>query len=116
GPAGMDPKMLLARLEQETEVSIRRALILSLGQFGEDRLPVLERDALLPHLLQFYRDDPDPGMHGATQWLLGQWKACDKLREIDKELASRVVSATRSGWYINRQGQTMIVVPPGNFT
>jgi formylglycine-generating enzyme required for sulfatase activity len=86
-----------------------------LGEFGVDRLSPAERANLLPRLLQLYRDDPDPGMHGAAEWLLRQWKAADKLRQIDKGLATGKVTGKRH-WYINRQGQTMVIVaPPGVF-
>ena len=67
--------MLTARLEEEQEVSVKRAILLSLGEFGLDRLSLAERRNLLPRLLQLYRDDPDPGIHGAAEWLLRQWQA-----------------------------------------
>ena len=38
GPGGVDPKVLTARLEEEKEVSVKRAILLSLGEFGLDRL------------------------------------------------------------------------------
>ena len=38
GPGGVDPKVLTARLEEEKEVSARRAILLSLGEYGLDRL------------------------------------------------------------------------------
>src|SRR5262249_25250504 len=38
GPTGIDLKMLAARLDQEPDVSIRRAIVLSLGQFEEVQL------------------------------------------------------------------------------
>ena len=38
GPGGVDPKVLTARLEEEQEVSVKRAILLSLGEFGLDRL------------------------------------------------------------------------------
>ena len=66
-------------------------------------------------MLQLYRDDPDPGIHGAAEWLLRQWQASDELKEIDKGLATGKVEGKRQ-WYVNRQGQTMVVVPkPGEF-
>ena len=55
--------------------SIRRALLLSLGEYGLDRLPPGERQNLLPRLLALYRNDPDPGIHGAARWLLKKWEA-----------------------------------------
>jgi serine/threonine protein kinase/formylglycine-generating enzyme required for sulfatase activity len=115
GPAGVDPGLLTARLGKEKEVSARRAILLSLGEFGPDHLSQDQRLNLLPHLVELHRDDPDPGIHGAAEWLLRQWRAADQLKEIDKGLATGRVKGQRH-WYVNRQGQTMVVVPrPGEF-
>jgi formylglycine-generating enzyme required for sulfatase activity len=111
GPGGVEARMLLARLDVEKDTSIRRALVLSLGQYGPDRLPPAERQNLLPGLLDLYRNDPDPGIHGAAKWLLKKWEAAEKVKEIDE--ASRVASAPggKRGWSVNSQGQTMVVIP-----
>ncbi len=61
-----------------------------------------------------YRDDPDPGVHGAAGWLLGQWGQGEKLHEVDRRLADGKAEGGRR-WYVNRQGQTMVVLPPGEF-
>jgi formylglycine-generating enzyme required for sulfatase activity len=112
---GVDPKVLWTRFDQEPDVSIKRALLLSLGEFGPDRLPVVERKNLIPRLLDVYRDNPDPGLHGAAEWLLRQWQADAGLEEIDKRVATGKAEGKRQ-WYVNRQGQTMVLVPrPGEF-
>jgi formylglycine-generating enzyme required for sulfatase activity len=110
GPGAVDPRMLLKRLEEEKETSIRRALLLSLGAYGLDRLGPAERQNLLPRMLDLYRSDPDPGIHGAARWLLKQWQAEEKIKEIDA--ASRAMSAPagKRGWSVNGQGQTMVHV------
>jgi hypothetical protein len=114
-PGGVEPRVLLARFDQEQDISIRRALLLSLGEFGLDRLPRVERQNLLPRLLQLFRDDPDPGLHAAAEWLLRHWDYDANLKEIDKELATGKVEGQRQ-WYVNQQGQTMMIVPkPGEF-
>ena len=46
-------------------------------------------------LVQLYRDDPDSGIHGAIDWLLRQWRAHDRLNDIDKELAADTVAGIR---------------------
>lgn len=115
GPGGVYPRVLIARLEQEQEVSVKRAILLSLGGFDLDRLSLAERRSHLPLLLQLYRDDPDPGIHGAAEWLLRQWHGSDDLKAIDKGLATGKIEGIRK-WYVNRQGQTMVVIPkPGEF-
>lgn len=110
GPGGVDAKVLTSRLDEQKEVSARRAILLSLGEYGRDGLSQDHRLNFLPRLLQLYRDDPDPGIHGAAEWLLGQWQVADQLKEIDKGLATGNVEGQRR-WYINRQHQTMMVVP-----
>jgi formylglycine-generating enzyme required for sulfatase activity len=112
GPGGVDPKVLTTRLEEEKEVSVRRALLLSLGEYGLDRLAQDQRLKLLPRLLQLYRDDPDLGIHGAAEWLLRRWQREEELKKIDQELATGKVEGKRQ-WYVNRQGQTMVVVGEG---
>jgi serine/threonine protein kinase/formylglycine-generating enzyme required for sulfatase activity len=112
GPAGANPRLLAAQLDREPEVSIRRALLLSLGQFGSDRLPPAERDRWIPRLIALYRDDPDPGMHGAAEWVLRQWQEEAQHQKIHRELVTGLVEGRR--WYVNGQGQTLVIVPaPG---
>jgi formylglycine-generating enzyme required for sulfatase activity/predicted Ser/Thr protein kinase len=114
-PMGVDPKVLMARLEKEQEVSVKRAILLSLGEYKPDRLSIDLRLKFVPQLLQFYRDDPDPGIHSAVEWLLRQWQASDEMQAVDKDLATGKVEGQRQ-WYLNRQGQTMVVIPkPGAF-
>ena len=114
-PGGVDPKLLLTRFEQERDNSIRRAVLLSLGEFGLDRLPLVERENAIPKLLQVYRDDSDAGIHSAVEWLLRRWEASASLKEIDTALATGKMREKRQ-WYVNRQGQTMVLIPkPGDF-
>jgi formylglycine-generating enzyme required for sulfatase activity len=112
-PLGAEAKALEKRLHQEPDVSIRRALLLSLGEFGPEQFPIAEREALTPELLRMYREEPDPGLHGAAEWLLRRWKQDDKLREIDEALASRGRQPPVGGrrWYVNGQGQTFVLIP-----
>jgi formylglycine-generating enzyme required for sulfatase activity len=115
GRSGVDPGVLTARLAEEKDVSVRRAILLGLGEYGLDRMLPAERRNQLPRLLRLYRDDPDPGVHGAAEWLVRRWGAADQLQGIDKELLSGEAEGKRR-WYVNRQGQTMVVVPkPGEF-
>jgi formylglycine-generating enzyme required for sulfatase activity len=114
-PRGVEAKVLLNRFDQEMDHSIRRAILLSLGEFGLDRLQLVERENLIPRLVQLYRDDPDPGIHGAVEWLVQKWEFTDSLKGVGRQLATGKVVGKRS-WYVNRQGQTMAVVPkPGEF-
>jgi formylglycine-generating enzyme required for sulfatase activity/tRNA A-37 threonylcarbamoyl transferase component Bud32 len=114
-PLGSDPQTLLARLEAERDVSIRRALLLSLGGFCEAQLPAAARQALVPRLLRLYRDDPDPGLHAAAEWLLRRWGQTGELHRADRELARRAQppAAGEGGrrWLVAREGHTLVVFP-----
>jgi formylglycine-generating enzyme required for sulfatase activity len=114
-PGGVDPKVLLARLDEEKDVSARRAILLSLGEYGPDRMTAAERWNHLPRLRALYRDDPDPGIHGAAEWILRQWGASDDVSAIDSELATGSVLGGRR-WYRTPSGYTMVVIhPPEEF-
>ncbi len=112
GPMGVAPKLLIAQLEQEKDASIRTAILLSLGEFGLNRLSGSDRRALLPRLQRTYLEDPDPGVHGAVERLLRLWRADDVLAEMDRTLASEGLTKNRR-WYVSPQGQTMTRVQPG---
>ena len=70
GWLGTDPDVVIRQLACETDVSIRRALILCLGEFSSERLSRARRQALADLLTPWYRDDPDAGIHSACDWLL----------------------------------------------
>jgi formylglycine-generating enzyme required for sulfatase activity/serine/threonine protein kinase len=111
---GADPALLVRHLDQETDVTVRRALLLALGDFSVEQFALVQRQALMPRYLEMYRADPDAGIHGALAWGLGQWGQKQKLSEIDKELANRKLRLKHPKsptWYVNGQGQTMVVIP-----
>jgi serine/threonine protein kinase/formylglycine-generating enzyme required for sulfatase activity len=112
GPGGADFQALEALLSGGAEVSVRRAALLALGEFDEGGLPLAEQ--LIPQVAGLYRDDPDPGVHGAAGWLLCKWRQQDLLTETDRALATGKPEASRR-WYVNRQLQTMVLLPPGRF-
>jgi formylglycine-generating enzyme required for sulfatase activity len=114
-----EPAIVLKRLETETEISVRRALILCLGEFTEEQLPAVQRQPVIDRLLDWYRHDPDPGVHGAIDWLLRHarqgkgerpldWHQAEALDKIDRELAGQ--PPDERGWYVTRDGQTLAVV------
>jgi formylglycine-generating enzyme required for sulfatase activity len=120
-PLGVEAAAVADRLEAEGDVSARRALILALGEYGPTQLPPELRQRLAPRLLGWYREHPDPGVHGAIDWLLRHaregpeprkldWGQADALRRIDDDLKGRPAGPGRR-WYLNGQGQLMVLVP-----
>jgi len=83
---------------------------------------------LLARVLQLYKDDPDPGLHGAAEWLLRQWQKDKRLKEMNEQWAKnqqqketridqikqelvKEQGKAKPQWYVNGQGQTMVVLP-----
>jgi formylglycine-generating enzyme required for sulfatase activity len=108
-PLAVKPEALIARLKEETEVSSRRALLLALGEFPASEVTAETREKLVAEVLALFRDDPDPGLHGAAEWLLRRWGAAEKVREVEKALATGKVEGERR-WFLTKQGQTFVVV------
>ena len=65
GPLGADAGAIVKQLDEESDLTIRRALILSLGEYGETEFTPDARNALLPKLQEMYRTASDPGLHAA---------------------------------------------------
>jgi formylglycine-generating enzyme required for sulfatase activity len=126
-PASVRAHDLVERLlAEKAAASVRAALVLALGEYGRDQFPAgLREERLVPFLLEKYKDDPDPGVHGAIDWLLRHGKegpidrpldwsplAGNGLEKIDRELKRRDPDGKR-GWYVNGQGQTFTVIESG---
>jgi len=116
--AGVKADVLLKSYAAEKDTSARRALLLSLGgEFDpKDELSADVRQPLVERLWQTYRDDPDPGIHSAVNWLLrSRWGHGERIQQIDQELAGQPPGPRR--WYVTARGHTLAVIPgPPEFT
>jgi formylglycine-generating enzyme required for sulfatase activity len=113
---GIAAGVLLDRLPAEADVSARRALLLALGEYAPAQVSAARRQELVAGLVRSYRDDPDPGLHGAAEWLLRRWGEDGKLPVL-RDHRPKDPPAGKPTWYVNGQGQTMTVLPgPVEFT
>jgi eukaryotic-like serine/threonine-protein kinase len=127
-PLGADAGAIVKRLLEnaEPDVTIRRALILSLGEYGEKELSSDAGKALLAKLQGIYCTDADPGLHAASEWLLGTWNQKTWLKEVNEKWAkgkdqrkkrlqeikhALAKDQAPPQWYVNSQEQTMVVIP-----
>jgi serine/threonine protein kinase/formylglycine-generating enzyme required for sulfatase activity len=121
-PLGADAGAIIRRLDDEPDITIRRALVLSLGEFDEEKLSLDARNALLLRLQAIYHDDADPGLHAAVEWLLRLWKQETWLEQVneawakdkgqqDKVGRAVLTPGAKPQWYVNGQGQTMVALP-----
>ncbi len=107
-PLGVDPHVLLEKLlAKDTEGSLRRALILALGEYSAEQLTQakIPLPTLASALLPLFGDDPDPGVHGAAEWLLRKCLPKGAIPAVPPQ----------SQWYMDKEGHTMIVLEPGKF-
>jgi HEAT repeat protein len=115
GRFGIKADVVVGRLQSEADVSARRALILILGAFDGDILPAIVRTPLASKLLDLYRNDPDPGVHSAIDWLLRygrqgladrrlDWNEADGLRLIDSQLAGQPPAGRK--WFVTKESHT----------
>jgi serine/threonine protein kinase/formylglycine-generating enzyme required for sulfatase activity len=127
-PYGAEPKLLIDRLFTErhhvaprasattddvlfnAELSIRRALLLALGEFDEATLPPSDRVKLLPRLIELYQSDADAGIHAAAAWLVRRWGGGENLAEIDTKMRGEQRASDGRRWFVNSQGQSMVIV------
>jgi serine/threonine protein kinase/formylglycine-generating enzyme required for sulfatase activity len=121
GPLGVDYQMILNHLCNESDVSVRRALILTLGEFTEKQLPTSERQRFQATLLELYERESDPGLHASVDWLLRKWGYGAKIsgiaqRDQSNESKRRVNEANEGRhWYFTTEGQTMVILDKGEF-
>ena len=103
------PETLIERYAAEQDAGIRQALLLALGEYGNEEIsPDLKAD-FTRQMLEWYGQEPDPGIHSAAEWLLRKWGNQAPLKALDAELASPAATGDRK-WYVNGQGHTLAVV------
>jgi hypothetical protein len=59
-------------------------VLLVLGEYRPEDLPITEREALISQLGDWYARDPNSGIHGATGWLLRHWGFPEQARKVDQ--------------------------------
>jgi serine/threonine protein kinase/formylglycine-generating enzyme required for sulfatase activity len=106
-----EPGPLVSRLAVETDPATRRGLLLTLGDLAS-QIPEDVRQGLVSRLLSVYRDEPNPGVHGAARLLLMTLDQARSVDQIDRSLTPERPLGAR-GWMID-QGHTLVVIDPRN--
>jgi formylglycine-generating enzyme required for sulfatase activity len=108
-PNSDDGKHVMEDVLFHPKTSVRRALILALGEYNANVISPEERQKVITRLMELYQNDPDAGIHGAAEWTLRRWDQAERLMEADSELMKLKEWGGRR-WFINGQGQTMAVI------
>ena len=105
------PEVILSRLVEQLESeppdpATRRAMILALGEFPGEMVP----GKMSSRIEDWYRNDPDRGVHGASDWFLREQMGLGPaLDENDRLLAGTGIPDERD-WYVNVEGQTLSIL------
>ncbi len=91
--------------------------MLLLGEYPEDAWPVGQRARLIDdQLARMFEEHPDPGLHGALQWILKKWGRGDRVQNaigrLGKNYGQRQADGeiNRRQWYVNSERQTYVVL------
>ncbi|QDV45963.1 Serine/threonine-protein kinase PrkC [Stieleria neptunia] len=107
GPFGCNPSPILDRLASETDTGARHAMILALGHFS---LSHRQQSRLLDQLEHWYVNDPDPGMHGAIDWLLRRLGYESEVQQLDATLADGKIHPQRDWFATRHQGHVLAII------
>jgi serine/threonine protein kinase/formylglycine-generating enzyme required for sulfatase activity len=107
---GVKPALLLARLQQEENPSVRASLILALGSYPPDSIPGEPLARVQQQVSQYCQEDPNCTVHSAGEWALRSWKMADKVALLRSE-AAKVGRREGYGWYASPEGSTFAVFP-----
>ncbi len=115
---GVNPTILIGRLRSPCDASLKRAILLALGGYPPGLIPPEELRSLTTRLLEDYQSDPDPGLHAAIEWLLRHRWGCGPVHDGSVNvIPGGMVSPGGPRWFVNGQGQTMVLVSgPVEFT
>lgn len=119
-PLGADPAAIIGHYDQETDVTVQRALLLCLGEFDATQVSESDRAPFTESLLKVYSDHPDPGLHAAAEWLLRRWGQGEQIAALGSEL-QQSEEQPQSGmdyerrWNVNGQGQTLVIFDADEF-
>ncbi len=90
-------------------ISKRRALLQAMAAYPNDAVAPREHDRLVTLLLALYHNDPDAGVHSATELVLRRWGCADRLK-IDPGRPPRAGEPGQRRWYVNPAGQMMVLI------
>ena len=120
GISGIKIDVVFNLMNEKHDIGVRRALVLSLGQF---QLESGQKRQISDNLKPLYLSETDAGLHGAIEWLLrklghGEWldQRNVELAADEKERDERLSEASARDkasplWYVNRWGQTLVAIP-----
>ncbi|HND56309.1 MAG TPA: formylglycine-generating enzyme family protein, partial [Pirellulaceae bacterium] len=114
----VSPEALLRRLTSGPPTAARRSLLLALGGYSPNQLPRPVRQEAIGVAAQLWREDPDPGVHAAAEWLLRTWEGPEHVERLTQEALQQQqssqtqpptsASSEAKRWSLSAEGQTLV--------
>lgn len=105
---GVDHRRLIELLDSP-DSSIRHALIMALGEYGEAVFTPSDRRVISERFSDLFQNDPSGGVHNAIIWAVRQWSFGGDIPLADETLPGDRDRGNRK-WYVTSRGQTMVLV------
>lgn len=105
---GGTPEIVASRIARERDSAARHALILALGEFDPQVMPIAQRQQFVDLLVKLYDLDIDPGVHSAAKWSLQNWQVSEQ--EQSEQTHSDMENAPTRDWFTNSENQSFAVV------
>ncbi len=103
---GVDPALLSDRLSVESDETIRRALVLCLGEYSS--LSTELQASIAQQLIACCAETNDAGLHATADFVLRKWGRGEEIARMDQVDPAREPRKDRH-WYHTSLGQKMII-------
>jgi serine/threonine protein kinase/formylglycine-generating enzyme required for sulfatase activity len=106
---GIPVRTLYERLLSETDVTVRRALIRTIGSYEYQTVMQEVGAEILQKWEVLFREDPDSGIHGAVEWAVRRWGLGGEV-DLWRQRITAGNPVDDRLWFINPEGQTFAVI------
>ena len=100
---------LIARFHEEPDLSARRALLLSLGEFDRRSVTAEDFETIRQTLTDLIDGEPDAGLRGAALWLSRAWDLDVPAAPVGSS-ATSLADRNGANWFNTPHGDTMVII------
>jgi formylglycine-generating enzyme required for sulfatase activity/tRNA A-37 threonylcarbamoyl transferase component Bud32 len=87
------------------------SILLAMGQFEMNQLPLSQREILLPTLISVFNRHPSGRVHSCARWLLERWDFVAELESAESRLRQLAPSPDKN-WHVDLAGNTFVLFGP----
>jgi acyl carrier protein phosphodiesterase len=107
-PQQVDAEVFIDRWDQETDNSVRSALLQIFGEYADEQLSAVQRRTIGENAKREWLENNQPGVHSSAEWWLRSHVELDFIEKNAAKLEERIPRV--GSWYRAPAGQTMVVL------